>query len=96
MFRVLFAFLVSLSLASAAAAQGQAINGTIEGSVVDDSGGVLPGVTVTVTNTDTGDTRVVVTNENGVYRAPLLPLGSYRVSAELQGFRRYEQTGVAL
>ena len=96
MFRVLCAFLVSLSLASAAAAQGQAINATIEGSVVDDSGGVLPGVTVTITNTDTGDTRVVITNENGVYRAPLLSLGSYRVSAELQGFRRYEQTGIAL
>ena len=96
MLRALFVFLLSLSLTSAAAAQGQAINGTIEGSVVDDSGGVLPGVTVTVSNTDTGDSRVVVTNESGVFRAPLLPLGSYRVSAELQGFRRYEQTGVAL
>ena len=96
MYRVLLAFLVSLALASAAAAQGQAINGTIEGSVVDDSGGVLPGVTVTVSNTDTGDSRVITTNENGVYRAPLLPLGSYRVSAELQGFRRYEQTGIEL
>jgi hypothetical protein len=39
---------------------------------------------------------VVVTNESGVFRAPLLPLGSYRVAAELQGFRRYEQTGVTL
>ena len=96
MFRVLAVFLLSLALAAPAAAQGQAINGTIEGTVTDPSGGVLPGVTVTVTNTDTGDTRVVVTNESGLYRAPLLPLGSYRVSAELQGFRRYEQTGVTL
>ncbi|HEY6360308.1 MAG TPA: carboxypeptidase-like regulatory domain-containing protein, partial [Vicinamibacterales bacterium] len=96
MLPVAFAFLLSLSFAAAAAAQGQAINGTIEGSVVDDSGAVLPGVTVTVSNTDTGDTRVVITNESGVFRAPLLPLGSYRVAAELQGFRRYEQTGVTL
>src|SRR5687767_8337146 len=96
MLRALLGFLLSLSIASAAAAQGQAINGTIEGSVVDESGGVLPGVTVTVTNTDTGDERVVITNESGVFRAPLLPLGSYRVAAELQGFRRYEQTGIAL
>ena len=96
MLRALIGFLLSLSIASAAAAQGQAINGTIEGSVVDESGGVLPGVTVTVTNTDTGDERVVITNESGVFRAPLLPLGSYRVAAELQGFRRYEQTGIAL
>ena len=94
--RVFVAVLLLLAFAAPAAAQGQAINGTIEGTVTDASGGVLPGVTVTVTNTDTGDTRVVVTNESGLYRAPLLPLGSYRVSAELQGFRKYEQTGVAL
>jgi carboxypeptidase family protein len=96
MYRVLVAFLLALSFAAAAAAQGQAINGTIEGTVADTSGAVLPGVTVTVTNTDTGEVRVVVTNEAGVYRAPLLPLGAYRVSAELQGFRKYEQTGIAL
>ena len=96
MFRVTFAFILSLGLATPAWAQGQAVNGTIEGTVVDESGGVLPGVTVTVVNTDTGDTRVAVTNESGVYRAPLLPLGAYRVSAELPGFRKYEQTGINL
>ncbi len=96
MFRVCCAFLFSLSIATAVFAQGQAINGTIEGTVTDDSGAVLPGVTVTVTNADTGDVRVVVTNESGIYRAPLLPLGAYRVSAELQGFRRYEQTGLTI
>src|SRR5687767_460760 len=96
MFRVFASLLLSLSLAAPALAQGQAINGTIEGSVTDDSGGALPGVVVTVTNTDTGDMRSVLTNESGVFRAPLLPLGSYRVVAELQGFRRHEQTGVTL
>jgi hypothetical protein len=96
MFRVLAVCLLSLSVASAAAAQGQAINGTIEGTVVDNSGGVLPGVTVSVTNTDNGDSRVVISNESGIFRAPLLPLGAYRVAAELQGFRRYEQTGITL
>lgn len=88
MFRVCCAFLFSLSIATAVFAQGQAINGTIEGTVTDDSGAVLPGVTVTVTNADTGDVRVVVTNESGIYRAPLLPLGAYRVSAELQEIGR--------
>jgi hypothetical protein len=96
MVRVVFAFILSLGVASAAAAQGQAVNGVIEGTVTDESGAVLPGVTVTVVNTGTGDTRVAVTNENGVYRAPLLPLGTYRVSAELPGFRKYEQTGINL
>jgi hypothetical protein len=96
MFRALLAVLFSLSLAGSAAAQGQAINGTIEGTVSDESGGVLPGVTVTIANVDTGDTRVVVTNESGLYRAPLLPLGAYRVSAEISGFKKYERSGINL
>jgi hypothetical protein len=96
MSRIFNALLVVLALAAPAFGQSQAINGTIEGTIVDDQGAVLPGVTVTVTNIDTGDTRTVVTNESGLYRAPLLPLGTYRVSAELQGFRTYEQTGITI
>src|SRR6478672_11175736 len=79
-----------------AAAQAQAANGNIEGTVRDSSGASLPGVMVTVTNMDTGTTRSVVTNETGVYRAPLLPLGRYKVSAELQGFKTFEQQGITL
>ena len=45
-----------------------------------------PGVSVTITNMDTGSQRVVVTNESGVFRAPLLQLGRYTVSAERMGF----------
>ena len=96
MFRGVVTFLLALSVASLAGAQGQAINGTIEGTVTDESGGVLPGVVVTVTNVDTGDTRSVITNDSGVYRAPLLPLGAYRVTAELPGFKKHDQTGISL
>ncbi len=85
-----------LGRAAAAGAQAQATNGNIEGTVRDATGAVLPGVTVTVTNLDSGAARVVVTNERGFYRAPLLPLGAYRVTAELQGFKRFEQAGVTL
>jgi len=91
--------MVALALVAAAipaAAQSQAINGSIEGTVRDNTGAILPGVTVTVTNTDTGAERVVVTNDEGVYRAPLLPLGTYQVSAELQGFKKFEQQGISL
>src|SRR5215208_2551617 len=77
-------------------AQSQAVNGTIEGTIKDASGGLLPGVTVTVRNTDTGAQRVVVTDANGLYRAPLLPLGTYKVSAELSGFKKYEQTNIPI
>lgn len=94
--RTLWALLLSLAVAASASAQSQSINGTIEGTVTDESGAVLPGVTVTLTNVDTGDTRVVVTGASGLYRAPLLPLGTYRVGAELQGFKKFEQTGVTL
>ncbi|NUR53963.1 MAG: TonB-dependent receptor [Acidobacteria bacterium] len=91
--------MVALALVAAAGpavAQSQAINGSIEGTVHDNTGAILPGVTVTVTNTDTGAQRVVVTNGEGVYRAPLLPLGTYQVAAELQGFKKFEQQGISL
>lgn len=92
---VVLAGLLALG-APAAWAQSQAINGTIEGTVTDTSGGVLPGVTVTVVNLDTGASNTVVTNESGLFRALLLPLGTYRVVAELEGFKKFEQTGITL
>ncbi|MEW6321850.1 MAG: TonB-dependent receptor [Acidobacteriota bacterium] len=93
---MLIVLLTTLALASPVFAQSTAINGTIEGTVKDDQGGVLPGVTVTITNLGTGEARTVVTGTNGLYRAPLLALGTYRVHAELQGFRAFEQTGITL
>jgi carboxypeptidase family protein/TonB-dependent receptor-like protein len=89
------ALLVAL-LAGPVFAQSQATTGSIEGTVMDSSGGVLPGVVVTVTNTDTGAERSTVTNVEGLFRALLLPLGRFRIVAELQGFKRFEQTGVTL
>ncbi|MBI4476969.1 MAG: TonB-dependent receptor [Acidobacteria bacterium] len=96
MLRAFLSFTLLISMAVPAAAQSQAANATIEGIVADSSGGVLPGVTVTVTNLETGAQRVVTTNERGLYRAPLLPLGRYRVGAELAGFKKFEQTGIDL
>jgi hypothetical protein len=93
-FRVLVAVGLAMVVAAPAAAQSQAANGAIEGTIVDSSGGVLPGVAVTVTNIETGASRAVVTNERGLYRAPLLPLGTYRVTAELSGFKRFDRSGV--
>ena len=61
--------------------------GAIQGTISDSTGAVMPGVTVTVTNADTGVTRTTVSNQSGVYRVPSVEPGSYRVRAELQGFR---------
>lgn len=85
---------VLLAASTPILAQSQAINGAIEGTVKDPSGAVLPGVTVTIHHVDTGTDRVVVTNSSGVFRAPLLPLGTFKVSSALEGFKSYEQTGV--
>jgi hypothetical protein len=82
-------FLVSPTL-------GQTTFGTITGTVTDQTGAVVPGVAVTVTNEDTGIQRKVVTTGTGVYVVPDLNAGSYRVRAEKTGFRAYEQTGVHL
>jgi Carboxypeptidase regulatory-like domain/TonB dependent receptor-like, beta-barrel len=88
--------ILAMAVPALAFGQAQAANGNVEGTVRDGSGAVLPGVTVTVTNTDTGAARSVISNEQGVYRALLLPLGAYTVTAELQGFKKYEQTGLTL
>jgi outer membrane receptor protein involved in Fe transport len=67
-------------------AQSQVAGGEIVGTVTDETGGVLPGVTVTVRNQATGVSRDTVTDKAGRFRAPLLPVGTYEVSAVLQGF----------
>jgi hypothetical protein len=97
MLKYFLAVLVSaLATATPAVAQSTAANGAIEGTVSDTSGGVLPGVTVTIRNVNTGAERSVITNEKGIYRAPLLPLGTYQVVAELPGFKAFKQTDIAL
>ncbi|HET9384376.1 MAG TPA: TonB-dependent receptor [Gemmatimonadales bacterium] len=68
----------------------------LSGRVTDESGAVLPGVTVTVTRTDTGLTRTVTTDETGRYVLPNLPTGPYRLEVALQGFRTYQQSGIVL
>jgi hypothetical protein len=81
-------------LACAAPAWAQLTRGIISGTVSDSSGGVLPGVLVTVTNQATGAIRTAITAESGVYRAPALEPGAYEVKAELQGFKTYQVSGI--
>lgn len=96
MFRRIFVALIAALVSTSVFAQSQAINGRIEGSVKDSSGGVLPGVNVTIANTSTGETKTVVTDASGNYRAPLLSLGTYKVRVELSGFKSYERAGFSL
>src|SRR5262245_41869601 len=68
----------------------------INGTVKDQSGAVLPGVEVTVTQTDTGLKRSIPTDETGSFIFAELPLGPYRLEAALPGFRSFVQTGIVL
>jgi len=68
----------------------------IAGTVRDQTGAVLPGVEITVTQTDTGATRSAVSNETGSYVLSNLPIGPYRLEAALSGFRTFVQTGIVL
>ena len=70
--------------------------GGISGTARDQSGAVLPGVTITVTHADTGATRTSISNETGAYSLPNLPLGPYRLEAALQGFNTFTQSGIVL
>src|SRR5262249_39007797 len=65
--------------------------GTVSGTVVDASGQVLPGVTMTLANEATGDTRAAASDERGHFAFRAVPPGSYTVRAELTGFRTYER-----
>jgi len=76
----------AVSVARPAAAQE--FRGSITGTVIDTSGGVLPGVTITVTNTATGVAQHVVTNDQGRFQVAYLNAGTYSVVAELDGFKK--------
>ena len=94
-FRGLCLALFGLLLTSSAAL-AQLSTAQLSGRVADESGAVLPGVTVTATQTDTGFVRSDVTDGSGAYTLSNLPTGPYRLEASLQGFRTYVQTGIVL
>src|SRR5262245_58402354 len=80
---------------SCATVWGQA-TAQINGTVSDPSGALIPGVEVTATQTATGFRRTAVSNENGAYVLPNLPVGPYRIEVTLTGFRTFVQTGIIL
>src|ERR671924_2363412 len=65
----------------------QVINATLNGTVTDATGALIPGAEITATQTETGVVSTGVTNESGTYQFPSLQPGPYRVSASLAGFQ---------
>jgi hypothetical protein len=70
--------------------------GVIVGTVADESGAVIPNVTVTITNKATGFARTAATNSVGYFSAPALPAGEYQVKAESSGFKTSEREATVL
>jgi outer membrane receptor protein involved in Fe transport len=92
--RRLLMFLLGLALLASGLASAQSIYGTLVGTVTDSSGGVVPGATITVKSTTTGEVRTLTTDGQGNYRATNLNPGSYDVEATLTGFKVVQHPGV--
>src|SRR5512144_2580564 len=86
--------LLALVFVWTASAGAQTLTGTIAGKVTDESGGVLPGVTVTLLSAQGPQTQV--TDAKGEFRFIGLQPGTYAVKSELSGFRPKEQQGLDL
>src|SRR5689334_1339338 len=85
-----------LPCTSAAQGGGASTTGTIQGRVTDTSGAVLPGVTVTATSPSLIGTQSQVSNENGAYRFPAVPPGTYELTFELAGFNTVKRSGIQI
>ncbi len=71
-------------------------SGDIRGTVTDTTGALLPDVTVTVMNKDTGVTKVLVTNRDGLYDTSSIVVGNYQVTFEKPGFSKFERSSISL
>lgn len=92
-----FVIAIALALASIipAAAYAQA-TGSIVGVVTDETGAVMPGVTIEATNIGTNQVRTSLTGSDGYYSIPLVPPGQYQVKGTLQGFKTFIRDGVTV
>ncbi len=78
------------------AAQSQALNAQIEGTVTDSLGAAVPNAAVKARNIGTGSERTTTTDQGGIYRLPLLPLGKYQVTVEVPNFKKLVRDGIIL
>ena len=78
------------------ALSAQSTTATIQGTVRDNQDAVVPGALVTVRNIETGATRTLTTEGNGNYRFLNMPVGNYDLVVEMQGFSKYQRSGITL
>ena len=94
-FVALLRVLLTLVLSVSVLAQS-ATTGSLSGIVTDSTGAVIPGATITLTNTATGATRTVTSDEEGRWRAPALDIGIYRATVEANGFKKGNLESIAV
>ena len=92
--RFIHFLVLGLALNSAGRAQGS--SGTLTGVVQDSSGAVMPGVAVHAKNVGTSSVRTVTTNGEGRWTLSVLPVGTYEISYEIQGFKKLVMEGVTV
>jgi Carboxypeptidase regulatory-like domain len=92
---VTFLFVLTLSALTSTAA-AQVLYGSIVGNIMDDTRGAVPGATVTITNTETGASRDVVSDATGRYSFPAVQPGTYQVTVKVDGFRTFTRQDVAV
>jgi outer membrane receptor protein involved in Fe transport len=80
----------------ALAAAGQTVSGTLRGTVTDSNNAIVPNATVVIKNTETGFERTVVSNDDGLFNAPFLPIGQYTVEATRTDFNKVRRENVTV
>jgi hypothetical protein len=94
-FSILSLVVLALSFLPSAV-DAQVAQAELRGAVADESGGALPGATITAMHIETGTARTTVTTATGAYVMPALPVGVYKIVAELTGFRGVAKEGIRL
>src|SRR5205809_3394772 len=90
------AIVVLIALGTSSLAFSQTATATIVGVVKDTSGALIPGVSITIKHTETGQTRTAISSDSGSYNVPLLPVGAYEVSTMMPGFKQQLRSGINL
>jgi hypothetical protein len=70
--------------------------GTLSGNIQDQSGAVVPGVAVTINSTQTGEEFTAISDTQGGYKFPSIPLGTYNLTIQLTGFKKFEMQGIVV
>ncbi len=92
----LMAATLALLIGVSWSANAQSTSGIISGTVSDPQGAVIAGASVTVRNIGTNESRAAITDGEGRYRFPNLPIGNYEITVQAKGFAKYVRTGIEL